>query len=1214
MARTYTPEQLAAIGTTDRTVLLSAAAGSGKTATLTERLIRMITDPDRPLDVSRMLIATFTRAAAGELKERISAALSAAIEKDPANKRLARQALLLPTAKIRTIDAFCHDLVRGHTDALGISPLYRIPDEAEVELLARETMDDLIEDVYRGDYAKKGLDIFSLSESLVSPRMERSLGPKLWEFYRSSLAGRVKGVQTLLATAEGMADCADKPFFDTPIGGVFRASLKEELSARLALVREMTERARATETEKMTAALIESTLSLSEDFTALLAALETSYATFHTALSQPLEKAKTTPDRDLSEVGRMCKAFRAECAKFRKGLAEELAPWSEEALARLYAETHVIALSLALLLTEFERRFLAAKREKGLCEHSDLTLYAYRLLLDEKGEKTPLAHQLTASFDVVCVDEYQDVNELQHKIFEAVSSPTNRFMVGDIKQSIYGFRGAEPSIFASLRASFPTLEENDDRAVLYLTRNFRSAAKILDLANGVFDFLFGTIGESIGYTEKDRLRLPEPKEGDAPLPDTPTPTLFLLPSKDGNDEGGTDELSFVTKQVKALLSTGRKRDGSRVRPADIAILTRSNASKHRMLMALEGAGLPTFYEEEEDFFAYSEILLALCLCHTVNNPRRDIYLAGLLRSPLYRFTMEDLVRIRRHGGATLYDDLVRTAEEEDFPKGRAFLAELAVFRRRAEGERADRLLRYLFDKTAIFAALDEEAQNRLHRFYDLARRREALSFHGLYAFLSYVDEMIAAGKSAGGKTAKGSADEGVYVNTVHRAKGLEFPICILTGCGARLSGGGGDRLPVHYFPSLGFASPVSTHEGMGLVSSPLYRILDAYDKNKNLEEEVRVLYVALTRPKEQLMMTAAPTKKMENFLSDAALLRAFPSRFMLASRRNYAAWITAAVGENDPRLVVKNLSDDPAATIEETTAAKETPTALPTQTDGAANGCPPPTEEEIEAAKAMFRDRFSFVYPHAAEVSLPGKLSVSRLYPGYLDEVAGLPTPTEQEAAMGDDGRADEDARREKAPAVPFYLSGVEEHAAAKAGTATHLFLQFCDFSRILTTEGCVLEKIEAELSRLTSLGFLDPADSARVRRQELAAFATSSLAQEIREARQLHRELRFNAYLPASLFTKEQKEAYDGLDVFVQGVIDLLIERADGSLLLVDYKTDRLGRDALASDDEARTLLFKRHGDQLSYYAEAAERMFGKKPTVAIYSLHAAKLFAWER
>ena len=1197
MAREYTPEQLAAINTTDRTILLSAAAGSGKTATLTERLIRMITDPEKPLDVTRMLIVTFTRAAAKELRERISAALSAAIEKDPANKRLARQMLLLPSAKIRTIDAFCNDLVRGHTDALGITPLYRIPDEAEAALLALEVMDDLIEEVYRGDYRAEGLDVFLLAESLVSVKQEKALGEKLLKFYTDSVVSYIDGEGLLREAAEDLAKGASLAFFDTAIGRAFLENTVEELAARAAILRTLSAEARETETEKEAEALSLSAEGMSLYLEGLAAAAREGYAAFHTALSLPPPKATAVSDSKLTEAGRACKAFRSDSLGFRKGLFESLERWDEESIGRLFAETHRVALSLSLLLSEFSRRFADAKRERGLCEYSDLSHFAYRLLVDEKGEKTPLAHELTAAFDVVSIDEYQDVNEIQHKIFEAISSPTNRFMVGDIKQSIYGFRGAEPSIFAALRATFPTLTEKSDRAVLFLTRNFRSADRILSFANGVFDFLFGTVGDSIGYAEEDRLRPPERKAGDTPL-DTPTPTLFLLPDE-GEEEDAPDEMAFVAKQIRLLLSSGRRADGSPVKPSDIAVLTRSNRSKRSALLALRAADVPSFYEEEEDFFAHSEVLLALCLLNAVNNPRRDIYLAGLLRSPLYRFTMEELVRIKRRGGATLYDALTRYAEEEDFEKGRAFLSELAAFRAKAEGERADRLLRYLFDKTAIMAAVDEEGQDRLYRLYELARGRESLSFHGVYSFISYINDLMAAGKGSGGKTGKGNEAEGVYVDTVHGTKGLEFPICFLTGCGARLSYDPPDRLPVNYIKGLGFASPVASHDGLGVVSSPLYRILGAVRKRRELEEEVRVLYVALTRPKEQLFITAALSGSAEDFLSNAKLLRRFPSAFMLSAKRNYAAWIAAALGDDPDRLTVKSLSSEPLSEVTEEGIA---PHAAAQAEEATA---PVADEEKVKEAYDLFEERFSFVYPHTAEASLPGKLSVSRLYPGFLDESEGegAPLSEEERQALLDDSRAD------RAPLAPFYLSGIETDAAAKAGTATHLFLQFCDFSDILTTDGCHCEKIEQELARLTRLGFLDSADSARVRQKELADFAVSPLAEEIRRARALHRELRFNTLLPATLLATEQREKYEGLEIFVQGVIDLLIEREDGSLLLVDYKTDRLPREALTDKRKARDFLFGRHASQLTYYAEAAKRIFGKTPTLAIYSLHAGAL-----
>lgn len=1219
MARTYTPEQLAAINTTDRTLLLSAAAGSGKTATLTERLIRMITHPEHPLDVSRMLIVTFTRAAAKELRDRISAALSAAIEKDPANKRLAKQALLLPSAKIRTIDAFCNDLVRGHTDAIGITPFYRIPDGAEADLLAMEIIDDLIEEAYRGDYAAEGLDVSLLSESLSSVKNERKLGEKLFRFYREKVTNYAYGIALLREAVEDLARGKALPFFETRIGDTYRKAVAEELTERAKILRALGERAFAVESEKDGTALRVSATELADYFDGVRAAMAGGFDAFVAALAQEPPKAKsTTRGGTLSVEGNRCKSFRTGCLDTRRDLLKRVSVWDEAGLHRLFDETHKIALSLALLLDEFDRRYAAAKRERGLCEYSDLSHFAYRLLLDEAGNKTPLAERLTEAFDVVSIDEYQDVNEIQHKIFEAISSPTNRFMVGDIKQSIYGFRGAEPSIFAELRKRFPPLAESTgNEAVLYLTHNFRSSDGILELANGVFDFLFGVVGDSIGYTAADRLNPPPPPTEGAPprppRPVTPTPTLYLLPGakdEDDEDEESPDEMAFVAKLVRRLLREGRLADGSPVKPSDIAILTRKNKTKHRALLALTEAGIPSFYEEEEDFFAHSDVLLALCLCHAVNNPRRDIYLAGLLRSPLYGFTMDDLVRIRREGGATLYDSLVAYTEKNGLSKGHAFLAELADFRLRAEGERTDRLLCYMFDKTAIWATLDEDGRDRVHRFCELARKRESLSFQGLYSFLSYINDLIDVGKGKGGeKTGKGTKEDGVYVDTVHGTKGLEFPICILAGCGARLSTDPPDRTPINYLTDVGFASPVSSHDGMGRIGSLLYSALGGCRKRREMEEEIRVLYVALTRPKEQLYITAAMGKKQdtESFLEGARLLKDFPSAYMLYARCSYAAWIVAALEGDPSRLTVKDLSRDPALIITET--ATDGVTAKSTEVDDGAKDTETESAEraaEVAAAYARYKERFSFVYPHAAEASLPGKLSVSRLYPGYLDESDGEGAPLTEEERLS---LTEKEDGRPFTPAAPFYLSGVEESAAAKAGTATHLFLQFCDFSSILQTGGSKSEIIDKELARLVARGFMAEKDAERVRREELAVFADSPLAEEIASAARLHREMRFNTYLPASLFAERDKEKYEGLEIFVQGVIDLLVEREDGSLLLVDYKTDRLPTEALSDENAARAFLFERHLTQLRYYREAVFRIFGKTPTLALYSLHAGKV-----
>ncbi len=1200
MARTYSREQLDAIQTTDRTVLLSAAAGSGKTSTLTERLIRMITREKDPLDVSRMLVVTYTRAAAGELRERISDALAEAIEKDPTNKTLAKQALLLPTAKIRTIDSFCNDLVRGHTEELDISPLYRIPDDAEMEILGMGVMEDLIEEAYAGDFAPEGLDTVFLAESLVTVKTEKALVPLLLDFFKKELSHHINGTELLREEAVYLKACASLPFFATRYGELLCRQLTETLTERTAVLRALTQKAQETERPEIAAALQNNCDTVCAWATEVLSALPKGYTEAKAAMSAPIDKAEATADNELTVTGMQCKTFRADFLKLRTARLAESFCLSEEELRQVFVLTHRLALSVYLLLSEYERRFTEEKKRLRLCEYRDLELFAHRLLLDKEGKKTPLAEQLTASFDVVCIDEYQDVNKMQHEIFEAISSPTNRFMVGDIKQSIYGYRGADCTIFKNLRTNFPSLTENKNEAVLFLTRNFRSAESILSFANGVFDFLFGIVGESIDYVEEDRLRPRTYEEGEVP-PTPPKPTLFLLPSKHDDAEPVSEE-AFVAKQIRALLNGEKLANGKDITPSDIAVLVPTNKKKQPVYAALAEIGVPVCYEEDDPFFTRGEILLALCLCNAVSNPRKDIYLAGLLRSPLYRFTMEELIKIKRVGGETLYDALVTYTEREDFPKGKAFLAELSTFRARAKGERADRLIRYMFDKTAIFAAADREGQERLRRFYELAREKESISYHGLYRFIAYLNDLCAKGSSLGTKTAKGAGTDGVRITTIHKAKGLEYPICFLLGSSGLVGGTQGADGPMHFSPTTGFCAPMSIADGLGIMSSPLQSIWAEDSIRLSLEEDVRVLYVALTRPKERMYIAAAPAKKADGFWSDVALLHDHPSFAMLLAGRRYLNWILAALLDRPDLMTVKKLTEDPAASVIETPHAVKKETEGEKKAEGDCASLPKEEksaeafEEEKKAFLSLYEARFSFIYPHAAEAALPGKVSISRLYPGYLDEEAE---------------ETDEEAFR--MPVAPDYLLEEKGNLAALAGTATHLFLQFCDLSRLLREDIPAALRIEGELKILTDEKHFLPKEAKElVQKEELAAFLSSDLAKELAAAKETYKEFRFNTHLPASLFAakEESLEKYGDLSVFVQGVIDLLLVKEDGSLLLVDYKTDRLPYQARKDEREAKRFLFERHGDQLTYYAEAVARIFKKRPTIAIYSLPAAKLF----
>ena len=1193
--RTPTPEQQRVIDTTDRTVLLSAAAGSGKTATLTERLIQMITRKENPLDVTRMLVVTFTRAAAEELRVRISEALAAAVAENPDDRRLSRQLLLLPTARIRTIDAFCNDLVRGHTEALGISPLYRIADESECDLLGISLLDEVIEDAYSGALAPEGLDIAAVVEVAEQVKGAGTLASMLYTLYKTRLHGIVRGVDRLQSGADLLAEEAALPFFQTRAGAALARDYKEKALHTRALLEAAADNLilHFGKDNPLFLALSPKFFYLSSVCAAVAEACDASYdALKGVASGYALPKCTSPRGYEYAAEETLFKKLLGEADGTLKDIFASLS-WEREDLAYAFRASSRISKSLYLLLSAFEDRLTAEKKRRALFDHSDITFFAYSLLLDEKGEPTPLAREMQGAFDAVCIDE------IQHRIFEAISNKRSRFMVGDIKQSIYAFRGALPDIFGRLRATFPSIDEDADSAVLYLTRNFRSEEPVISFANGVFDFLFPIIGDAIGYVSEDRLYT-EKEKGAVPLP-----TLYLM-EKESTKKGESDEVAdtlrlpteddLIAKKVLSLLKNGKKKDGSPIRPSDIAILTREYP--YELIETLKAYGVPLKTRDKTDFFARKEILLALSLCHTVNNPHRDIYLAGLLRSPIYNLSMDTLLAVREASDGSLYDALRAFAachpEREDVLRP---LADVARYRAMAENTPSHRLIRTMFTELGVYAALDARERANLRSFYELARSFEENAFRGLYRFLDRISEMREHG---GGMPERDTGDaEAVTVSTIHASKGLEYPVCILAHTGKELKKA--DKGAFLFTEELGLVSAVPDEGGLALIKTPLLAAHDILKKKREMEEAVRVLYVALTRPKERLFVFCASARKLtETLLFEAECLRLSPSVSALFSFSSYAVWMLAALKGKEHLFRYLPL---PAPYLLEDEEEGE-PTD--TDTDAANEDAPKAEDEEKEAYAALYRTRFSFRYPHETEAKLPAKLSVSSLYPGVLDELTAR-SPFDADAYAPGDDAAETESSTEPPLSVPAFLSGEVENAAAKAGTATHLFLQFCDFNRILTTIGSQKEIVKEELARLCARGFLTADDAERVRTGELSRFLTSDLARILADAAALHREFRFHATLPAEAFSNENAKDFAGLTVFVQGVIDLLVEGKDGSLLLVDYKTDRLPRGA--SDEDAASLLFDRHATQLSVYARAVERIFGKAPRVAIYSLPLGKL-----
>ncbi|MBQ2768314.1 MAG: UvrD-helicase domain-containing protein [Clostridia bacterium] len=1179
MPRKWTPEQLSAIETRDKTLLVSAAAGSGKTTVLTERLIRLLTAPENPASLDRMLIVTFTRAAAAELRQRISAALGEALAADPTNRHLHRQLLALSSAKISTIHAYCLELIRANFQRLGLPAQFRVADEAEIRVLSRSLMNDLIAERYAADIA-----FGSLADHFTGARNDSGLAdiflkltdalsnyPEGIEFLRAQIAELREGDISL---QRGWGKIAAER-----IHRVYR-----DAEAFFSRAMDAMEQDEALSTAYLPA--------FSADYDHIRQILDCPENCTYSALREALlsyspQSLKPLAGKNKSEESERFREYRDNFKKLHKKLCDSFFLLDNAGLSHTIAQTADAIEQIYVLLRDYNSRLSEEKRRRGICDFADIERYTLALLVDEKGEDTDIARAVADGFDVICIDEYQDVNAVQDRIFRAIARPKTRFMVGDIKQSIYRFRGAEPSIFADYRRQFPALGQGDteeENASIFMSNNFRCDLPIIQTANRIFSFLFGYCGESIGYLPEDDLVCGKASVGQpAPV------TLALLPPAEENEEeeSSLPEYHWIATEIVRLLREETLDDGRPIRLSDIAILMRSKTDIDRLTTALRTAGIAVESGAADDFFEKPEVLMMLCLLNTIDNPNRDIYLAGTLRSPLFGFTMDELIAVRAaspEAGEPLYAAFRRYTEENAWQKGEQFLSRLREYRAMAEGTPVDRLLNALYRDTAIlaFAGADEgeeeeprppeQKRANLLLLYDYARRFEAGSYKGLYNFIRYINDIIDEGTKIEAPAA--ASEDAVRIMSIHHTKGLEFPVCFVCGLGRRFNlRDTSDNLLFSH--DVGIAIRLRDESGFARRTTPLREAIAAHLIDTQLEEEMRVLYVALTRARERLYLTAQCKKDTADVLTGAAERRAVVSADALMRCSNYLEWILTA------------LIDTPQDVWQLCTPERVEKAALLPQTSASSGKvC---TAEADDATVNLLRERFAYVYPYAHLTHLPAKLAVSRLYPTLLDDEMAPDSLNEQ-------------VKLPEMRIRPACLDGDSVNpgeAAAERGTATHVFLQFCNFSHTEIDRAA----IDREAERLIADGFITPRMAELLRRDELAAFFAGPIYAELTNARWILRERRFHLNFPAADFTDDPDYAHALGDeqILVQGVIDLCFETADGKLVLCDYKTDRLPRDLA----QARKTLIARHADQLRYYAAACQALFGRTPDrICLWSL----------
>ena len=1205
MGRTWTPSQEAAMNLGGKALLVSAAAGSGKTSVLTERIIRSLINKEHPADLSRILVVTFTRAAAAELKARIAAALTDALAEDPGNKHLSHQLLLLGNAQISTIDSFFQKIVHANFEQLGLPATFRIADESEIDPICHEVMDGLLEEFYR-QYMPPANTSDALGkirenpfaealDHLLSNRSDGKLNSMLLDFLEH-FSSAPEGIDLLQTYARELRDASDHEFMKTKYGIYLRDYLQElfrAYHAELLKIRSDLEFDPAI--AQKCAGLISSDLAYCN---AMLEVLnEESYERLQ-AVAFSFIPGRFPTIKDKPEPVLAYQTWRVNFRKQLSSKVQEKLSFHVTYLPQQLCLTADLLDMLYLFFREFESRMKAEKYARGILEYNDIRSILYRLLSKDDGTASEFAHTLASQYDAVYIDEYQDVDMLQDRIF-ALIGENRRFMVGDIKQSIYGFRGSEPSIFANYRRIMPLYTDpkaDDSNGIcVFMSDNFRCDRPVIDFANRICGFLFSACEKSVGYRKQDDLICSKtPPQGVfEEACQTPVQLAVFDASSqsatkdDADEEVLKDEAVWIASEISRLIRSAQLDDGSPITCSDIAILVQAKKQGKTFAKALKALNIPVKVDAGVDYLHEPLMTDLLNLLRAIDNPYRDLPLSEFLLSPFGSFTLEELTAIRKAApdSKALYDAMLFTAEEaedSDIGKKAASMCQwLDNLRAQATILPADRFLRLLYlDEILISYANDPI----LLFLYEQARVYQRSSWCGLYGFLSHVERLL-QGKPVSADGFQ-KAESAVTIMTIHHSKGLEFPVVFLGGCGAAFNRAD-TRENLLFHRTLGCASKLYDRDLGNSETTILRELLKLEIDTEQTEESIRTLYVALTRARERLYVTGTLRGKWENALSAAATVSR-QNRYSILFCNSYLAWILAVLQnskEADFPCTFRHISS------EEVEKEKELPLETEADREQTIQACADPIATKYTQ---VIQKNAAFEYSLSHLQGLPTKVAASKLCKNLLDVLS-------EEDNENTAPELQLELMRSASPSFESLLKEKQKPSATDIGTATHAFLEFCDYQRLGETG------IEREIDRLVEKQYLNQATAAMIHRKQLELFCQSNLFDWILSAKRIYREQKFSIYIPFSGLTTDlaRSEKLDGQQLFVQGSIDLLLQMPDDRLLLIDYKTDKITDAERQDPKKLSNRMSLAHGTQLACYKQAVKELFGRAPDATfIYSL----------
>ncbi len=1227
----WTGEQLDAITERDCGLLVAAAAGAGKTAVLVERIIRRITDADSAVDIDRLLIMTFTNAAAAEMRERIAEAISAALEKNPGSKNIQRQLALLNKANITTIHSFCLEVIRSNFQLINIDPGFRIADETEASLMRLEALSELFEEQYEKEENQIFFDLLECYGGNSDDRALQDLVLNLYSFIQSSpWPGKWLDEMT-----EGFNIHEGLDFGETLWGRVLIGSVKLELLGLKEMI------SHAVDILKCAPGL-EKYLAIYIDDLAGLGALlkvctdecgpkwDAIYGLFQGLEFKRLPPAGKNADKEKQDY---VKRVRDDMKARLKEIKEKVfTAGSAEIFYDMKAMYPVIK-CLASLVSDFGGRYTAKKRRKSVVDFNDLEHLCLEILSerDEKGGIRPSGTALgyRDRYVEILVDEYQDSNLIQEIIINMVSradtDKPNIFMVGDVKQSIYRFRQAKPELFLDKYSSYPPEKGNPFRKIL-LSKNFRSRKEVVDAVNFIFRQIMSVSAGELDYTDIEALR---PGAAFAMIDEETAVAggateLHLIQTGGADEEPAGEEgesgeeqpddgeipdsiqceARLVAKRIRELMrpdDQGREfcvfdKAGKEYRKADyrdIVILLRTMKKWSDVFMEeLAIQGIPAFADTGAGFFKTSEVQVILSLLQIIDNPLQDIPLLSVLRSPIVSFTTDELAELRladREG--PLYNALQVLAlagESQASKKAASFLKDLQRWRDMSLYTATDQILWQIYNETGYFWMVrampaGEQRQANLRILFERARQFEETAYKGLFDFINFVDKLKSSKGDMGSAKILGENDNVVRIMSIHKSKGLEFPVVILSGCGKKFNLQDMNK-SILFHQELGLGPDVVDHRLRISYPSAPKRAIRVKIKTETLAEEMRILYVALTRAREKLIITGSVSDVPKAVAKWAKCAGArenwLPAHEILKGGR-YLDWIGPALlrhkdcgpfweglgtgGHPGGRLI-----EDPSAWDIRIWDKGDILSGKHVRghdrdrlihwldsPDGAGGADDIP--EEIAG-------RLGWEYKYQRSSQVPAKVSVTELKRHFDADLL-----EEADAFSG----------HPPAPVgKPFFLEGKRGLSAAEAGTVLHFVMQRLNYKQ---------DDIREQIGEMVAKRLITEQQAQSVDTDKIRRFFESPLGIRLRTSECVSREVPFNMEIPChELYPDMQDESHRGETLLLQGVIDCYFEEPDG-IVLLDYKTDY----APAGRVER---LKERYGLQIGYYARALEMLTGKK------------------